>query len=122
MAPPITDTDVRRALQGVIDPELNVSIVELGMLRDVKVEGPDVTVWVALTIAGCPLRTQIRDDIQSKLRGLPGVGKIAVEMGSMDQEERSELMQRARWRARENAAPTEVPASCRVVAVASGKG
>lgn len=118
----ITDADVRRALEGVIDPELNASIVELGMVREVTVEGRDVTVKVALTIAACPLRSQLEKDVESKLRGLPEIGAIRVEMGSMSQEERTELMSKARWKAREAAAPTEVPASCRVISVASGKG
>lgn len=118
----ITEADVRGALNAVIDPELKASIVELGMLRDVEIEGIDVVVTVALTVAACPLRTQIKEDVESKLHGLPGIGQIRVEMGSMDQAQRSELMSRARLKAREDAAPTEVPASSRVVAVASGKG
>jgi ATP-binding protein involved in chromosome partitioning len=122
MTPPITPSAVRAALSDVIDPELHASIVDLGMLTDVAVDGPDVLVKVALTIAGCPLRTQIREDVESKLRALPGVGRVAVEMGEMSQEERSALMAKARWKAREAASPTEVPASARVLAVASGKG
>jgi hypothetical protein len=67
--PPSTD-DVRRMLEGVIDPELHASIVELNMVRDVEV-GDDgaVMVKVALTTAGCPLRSQIQDDVESKVRG-----------------------------------------------------
>ena len=118
----ITADDVRHALEGVIDPELNANIVELGMVRDVKIEGGDVTVTVALTIAGCPLRAQIERDVESKVFGVPGVRTVSVQMGAMDQAERSELMSRARLKARQQAAPTQIPSSCRVVAVASGKG
>jgi ATP-binding protein involved in chromosome partitioning len=118
----ITEEAVRNALRGVIDPELNASITDLGMVTGVQTDGTDVTVKVALTIAGCPLRTQIKNDVENKLRGLPGVGAIAVEIGEMDQAQRSEVMAKARWRAREQAPPTEVPAGCRVIAVASGKG
>jgi ATP-binding protein involved in chromosome partitioning len=121
--PPPTPDEVRRQLSGVIDPELHASIVELGMVRDVRVgDAGEVTVKVALTTAGCPLRTQIRDDVESKVRGLRGVTSVAVEYGEMTQEERSATMQRARWQARENAPTTEVPSSTRVLAVASGKG
>ena len=76
--------DVRRMLAGVIDPELHVSIVELGMVDDVNVT-PDgkVTVKVALTTAGCPLRGQIKSEVQSKLRGLPGVADVHVEYGEI---------------------------------------
>jgi ATP-binding protein involved in chromosome partitioning len=120
--PVITEHDVRRTLDAVIDPELHASIEELGMVTGVDIDGADVTVKVALTVAGCPLRAQIRRDVESKLHGLAGVGEIKVEMGEMTQQERSALMSRARWKARQSAAPTEVPASCRVVAVSSGKG
>ena len=121
--PPPAPEDVRGMLRGVIDPELHADIVELGMVDDIKVE-PDgsVTVRVALTTAGCPLRTQIKQDVESKVRGLPGVTAVAVEYGEMTAEQKTAAMQRARWNARENAAPTEVPSTTRVIAVASGKG
>jgi ATP-binding protein involved in chromosome partitioning len=110
-------------LAGVTDPELHVSIVELGMVRDVRVSDTGlVTVKVALTTAGCPLRGQIKSDVESKVRGLRGVTGVAVEYGEMTQDERSAVMQCARWEARENAPDTQVPSSTRVLAVASGKG
>ena len=117
-----TADDVRRALAGVYDPELHVSIVDLGMVDDVLVEDGRVRVRVALTTSGCPLRTRIRDDVESKVRGLPGVTDVSVEYGEMTAAQKSAAMQRARWQAREQADPTEVPASTRVLAVASGKG
>src|SRR5207245_2319783 len=81
-----------------------------------------VTVEIALTIAGCPLRTQIRQDVESKVRGLAGVTDVAVRMSEMTQDERTALMQRARLKAQERAPETEVPLTTRVLAVASGKG
>ncbi len=121
--PPPSPDDVRGMLAGVIDPELHASIVDLGMVDDVRVD-PDgaVTVKVALTTAGCPLRVQIRQDVESKVRGLPGVTAVKVDYGEMTQEQKAAAMQRARFNARENAAPTEVPSTTRVLAVASGKG
>jgi ATP-binding protein involved in chromosome partitioning len=121
--PPPSPDDVRRMLAGVIDPELHASIVDLGMVDGVRV-GPDgaVVVKVALTTAGCPLRVQIRQDVESKVRGLPGVTAVAVEYGEMTQEQKSAAMQRARFNAREQAGPTEVPSTTRVLAIASGKG
>ncbi len=115
--------DVRRILAGVQDPELHASIVDLGMVDDVRV-GDDglVRVRVALTTAGCPLRGQIKADVASKVRGLPGVRDVEVEYGEMTAAQKSAAMQRARFAARERAEPTEVPASTRVIAVASGKG
>src|SRR6266545_2627867 len=121
--PPPSPDDVRGMLAGVIDPELHASIVDLGMVDDVRVESDGtVVVKVALTTAGCPLRVQIRQDVESKVRGLPGVGAVKVEYGEMTQEQKSAAMQRARFNAREEASPTEVPSTTRVLAVASGKG
>jgi ATP-binding protein involved in chromosome partitioning len=110
-------------LGGVIDPELHASIVDLGMVDDVRVtDDGHVTVKVALTTAGCPLRAQIKRDVESKVAGLPGTTGVKVEYGEMTKEQKSDVMARARFNAREQAAPTEVPATTRVLAVASGKG
>src|SRR5260370_1339118 len=118
-----TPDDVRRILAGVFDPELHASIVDLGMVDDVRVsDDGGVLVRVALTTAGCPLRTQIKTDVESKVHGLPGVRDVQVEYGEMTAAQKSKAMERARWNAREHAEPTEVPGSARVLAVASGKG
>jgi ATP-binding protein involved in chromosome partitioning len=118
-----TEDDVRGMLAGVIDPELHASIVELDMVDEVRIADDGViTVRVALTTAGCPLRGQIKADVASKIRGLSGVTDVVVEYGEMTPEQKTAAMQRARWNAREHAEPTEVPASTRVLAVASGKG
>src|SRR5882672_3678707 len=115
--------DVRGVLAGVLDPELRASIIDLGMVHDVRVEpNGDVVVKVALTTAACPLRGQIGTDVRSKVAGLSGVGEVRVEYDEMTQEERSDLMQKARLRASQAAPATEVPATTRVIAVASGKG
>jgi ATP-binding protein involved in chromosome partitioning len=118
-----TDADVLAVLRGVVDPELGSDIVDLGMVSGVEVAADaHVTVTVALTISGCPLRVQIRDDVKSKVRGLPGVSDVTVRFGEMTQAQRSEVMQRARRKAADNAPDTEVPLTTRVIAVASGKG
>jgi ATP-binding protein involved in chromosome partitioning len=114
---------VRSILAGVRDPELGASIVDLGMLRDVEVSPDgDVRVKVALTTAGCPLRGQIKADVISKVHGLAGVRDVEVEYAEMTQAERSAVMQRARREASNRAPETEVSATTRVIAVASGKG
>jgi ATP-binding protein involved in chromosome partitioning len=110
-------------LRGVVDPELGSDIVDLGMVNGVEIADDGfVTVTVALTISGCPLRVQIRDDVKSKLMGLPGVTGVKVNFGEMDQSQRSQVMQRARLNASRNAPPTQVPLTTRILAVASGKG
>jgi ATP-binding protein involved in chromosome partitioning len=118
-----TDESVRGALYGVIDPELGDNIVDLGMVRDVAIaDDGAVEVKVALTTAGCPLRAQLTNDIQMRVGSVPGVSTVKVTMGEMTGEEKSALMARARWKARENPPVTEIPPTTRVVAIASGKG
>jgi ATP-binding protein involved in chromosome partitioning len=122
-APPPSAADVEHMLAGVHDPELGLSIVELGMLKGVSVDDAgNVNVRIALTTAACPLRGQIQTDVASKVRGLPGVADVTVDYAEMSQTERSELMQRARRHAADHAPTTAVRATTRVIAVASGKG
>ena len=123
LGPPPTPDDVRGILAGVLDPELNVGIVDLGMVKEIEVApNGDVRVKVALTTAACPLRGQIATDVKSKIAGLAGVGVVHVDYGEMTQEERSTLMQRARKEAQLRAPATEVAPTTRVIAVGSGKG
>jgi ATP-binding protein involved in chromosome partitioning len=121
-APPPAE-EVLQLLRGVIDPELGGNIVDLGMATGATVtDDGDVTVEVKLTIGGCPLRGQIKKDVETRIGTHPGVRSVRIEWGEMTPEERSEVMLKARWAARENAPETEVPATTRVLAIASGKG
>ncbi len=115
--------DVFSLLRAVIDPELGADIVSLGMVPDVQISPLGaVVVTVKLTIGGCPLRAQIKKDVESRVALHPGVTDVRIEWGEMNSEERSEVMLKARWNAREHAPDTEIPQSCRVLAIASGKG
>ena len=121
--PPPTPDEARDALRAVIDPELGDNVVDLGMIRSVEVEPSGlVRVAVALTVAGCPLRSQIERDVTGRLSGMAGVTAVELTMGEMDQAERTAVMARARWKAREQAPATAIPPTARVLAVASGKG
>ena len=57
-----TKEEVRQALRNVLDPEIGRPIEDIGMLRDIEVDGGHVTVHVWLTIDGCPLRDRINTD------------------------------------------------------------
>jgi ATP-binding protein involved in chromosome partitioning len=107
----------------VIDPELGDNVVDLGMVRgiDVSPQG-DVTVSLALTVAGCPLRDQLRRDVVGRVESLSGVRRTDVTMGEMSPDEKTALMARARWKASEKGVLTDIPLTARVIAVASGKG
>ena len=114
---------MRAALRMVIDPELGADIVELGMVTAVDVDDDGaVTVEVALTVAGCPLRTQIRTDVETHVGVLEGVSSVTVTTGVMDAAQRAAVMARARLLARDPAPKTDIPDSARVIAIASGKG
>ena len=123
-APPLPTPDqVMELLRGVIDPELGSNIVELGMAKGAEV-GDDgvVTVTVALTTAGCPLRAQIQKDVRARVESDPAVTKVRINWTEMTQEEKSAAMSTARWNAREQAPNSEIPSTTRVVTIASGKG
>ncbi|HZQ78140.1 MAG TPA: Mrp/NBP35 family ATP-binding protein [Acidimicrobiia bacterium] len=118
-----TTEEVWRMLEAVLDPELHASIVDLGMVRDVTVDEDGlVEVLIALTIAACPLRNQIENDVENRLRGLPGVTGVEVRTTAMTADERANLMARARKKAAERAPETQIPLTTRILAVASGKG
>lgn len=123
MNPTPSIDDVYAALRGVRDPELGGDLVELDMVShvDVSPEGV-VTVGIALTIAECPLRSQIETDTSRKIAQLPGVTDVVVKTTAMTKKQRAELMSKARKQAREQAEPTQVRPTTRVLAVSSGKG
>lgn len=123
MPSPLSENAVNHALLGVMDPELGDNVVDLGMVRRVEVSATgEVDVTLALTTAGCPLRAQLMNDVRGRVGSLPGAGEVRVHFGEMTAVQKSQLMQRARWKAREKAVATEIPATTRVIAVASGKG
>jgi len=113
----VTPDDVRQLLRDVVDPELGSDIVELGMVRDVQV-GADgaVSLEIALTTAGCPLKHQIDRDVHAKLPG------ASITWAEMTAAEKAACMDTARFNATQRASTTSVPAMTRVLAVASGKG
>jgi phenylacetate-CoA oxygenase PaaJ subunit len=76
----VTVEEVWQALQTVEDPELPVSIVDLGLVRGVRVDGDDVTVEVTFTAMGCPCIGWIQEDIRTCLARLPGVGRVEVRV------------------------------------------
>ena len=68
------------ALRKVKDPDLNLNIVDLGLVYDVRVEGNDVTVDMSLTSPGCPSGPEIMGDAERVLKALPGVGTVTVNL------------------------------------------
>ncbi len=114
---------VMALLRGVVDPELGSDIVELGMAKGATVDADGlVDVTIALTTSGCPLRAQIQRDVRARIGGLPGVTKVHITWTELTPEEKAAAMSRARWNVAQDSPETAVPATCRVLMVASGKG
>ena len=89
---PVTKEQVIEALDDVLDPELNRSIVQLEMVRSVDISGRGkVQVEVDLTIEGCPMRQEIQRRVSSAVEVLDGVRSVQVTLGVMTDEQRSRL-------------------------------
>ncbi len=122
-AAPPTNAEVEDVLRTVIDPELGADIVSLGMVPGVDVDDRGVvTIGIKLTIGGCPLRADIKREVEQRVGLHPGVTDVRIDWGEMNAEERADVMSKARWHARDNAPDNAVPATCQVLAIASGKG
>jgi ATP-binding protein involved in chromosome partitioning len=85
---PVTNDQIIDALRPVEDPELRRSIVDLGMVRGVQVDGSAVTVQIALTVAGCPLRNEIQQRVSAAATALDGVDTVALDFTVMTDQER----------------------------------
>jgi metal-sulfur cluster biosynthetic enzyme len=74
-----TEAEVRAALADVHDPELPVSVVDLGLIRGVQVEGTAVTVRMTFTSIACPCTEVLKEDVAVAVRALDGVDEARVE-------------------------------------------
>ncbi|MCC6224299.1 MAG: Mrp/NBP35 family ATP-binding protein [Thermoleophilia bacterium] len=117
-----TRDDVLKALERVIDPELRRSVVELEMVRDVRIDAGEVAVTIALTVPGCPLRASFQEQVERELGPLPGVERVSLAFDVMSPEEKAALTAKLRGGVTGRAKGLSVDARTRVVAVASGKG
>jgi ATP-binding protein involved in chromosome partitioning len=133
----VSREQVVEALRPVEDPELHRSIVELGMLRDVQIgRKGDVHLLVALTVAGCPLRNEITNRVQTAVRAVPGVRDVGLDFTVMTDQEREDLRKHlhgdshatagthaAHGHAEGRAIPFAQPGNkTRPILIASGKG
>ncbi len=68
------------ALRDVADPEWPVSIVDMGLVYGVAVEGATIAITLTLTSTGCPCMDMIRDDVRERLLRLPGVEDVKIAL------------------------------------------
>jgi len=79
-AEPITEELVKLALRRVKDPELNLNIIDLGLVYEIRVDEQKVSVDMSLTSPGCPSGPEIMGDVERQLRELPGVQDVEVNL------------------------------------------
>jgi len=92
---PVTADQIIDALRPVQDPELHRSIVDLGMVRRAEPRSDgSVSVLIALTVAGCPLRNEIQNRVNGAVLPLEGVTSVDLEFTVMTDQEREELRTR----------------------------
>ena len=76
-----SEEQVREALKSVVDPELGINIVDLGLVYVVEIaEGGDVDIQYTLTTMGCPIGPLIEDQMRAFLAPLDGIGEVRPEM------------------------------------------
>jgi ATP-binding protein involved in chromosome partitioning len=113
---------ILKALENVIDPELRRPVTELDMVREVEIDGGDVSVTIALTVAGCPLRESFQAQVVEHVGAVPGVERVRLGFDVMSPEEKSALSTKLRGGVAERSKGISVDRNTRVLAIASGKG
>ena len=115
---------VRGAIEKVQDPEIHRSLGELGMVREISVADGAVAVTVALTIAGCPLKDTLTNDVTAAAMSVDGVSSVDITFTSMTDEERAALTADLRGgTAQQREIRVARPGSkTRIIGVSSGKG
>ena len=132
----ISKEQALQALQPIQDPELHRSIVDLGMVRSIEIDGSTVEVEIALTIAACPMRTTIENSVVEAIESLDGGLECNIDFGVMTDEERSRVTEVVHGNPSETAGSqpahghaegrlipfAEADSPTRVLLIASGKG
>jgi len=120
----VTQEQVMEALKGVIDPELRRSIVELGMVREVRIEGKSVKVTIALTVPNCPLQDDIARDAAQAVDEIEAGLEVEIALTSMTEAEREKMRETLRGSSRQepNFPAGNLNRIKTVIAVMSGKG
>jgi ATP-binding protein involved in chromosome partitioning len=132
----VTEADVVEALRPVEDPELHRSIVDLGMVKGVAIDGGVAAVRIALTVAGCPLRNEIQNRVSTAVVALDGIDRVDLDFTVMTDDERAAVREmlhgdpastagtnQGHGHAEGRVIPFADPSSTtRVLLIASGKG
>jgi ATP-binding protein involved in chromosome partitioning len=107
----LDSTTVLDALKVVRDPDLNRDIVSLGFVKNLTIDGGDVSFTIELTTPACPVKDQMRDQARAAVRSIPGVANVSVQMSARVREAVGSEGQK------------QTPAGVKnVIAVGAGKG
>jgi ATP-binding protein involved in chromosome partitioning len=117
-----SEVGIREALRDVRDPEIGRDLIALNMIRNVDIEGGKVTVGVALTTSGCPLKHRIMTDVRDRLMMIDGVEDVEVDFGVMTDSDRQNLLTSLHGGPSELAPAFKDDSKTRIIAVVSGKG
>jgi ATP-binding protein involved in chromosome partitioning len=117
-----SEAGIREALRDVRDPEIGRDLIALNMIRNVDIEGGKVTVGVALTTSGCPLKHRIMTDVRDRLMMIDGIEDVEVDFGVMTDSDRQNLLTSLHGGPSELAPAFKDDSKTRIIAVVSGKG
>jgi len=106
---PVTETQVLDALKNVIDPDLHRDIVTLGFIKELLIDGDNVSFKVQLTTPACPVKEIIEAECEERVLAIEGVASVSIEMT-------------AQVRQRETKQDDLIPNVKHCIAIASGKG
>jgi ATP-binding protein involved in chromosome partitioning len=109
----VSPSAVLDALRPIIDPDFGKSIVDLGFITNLKIEGGDVSFDIELTTPACPIKAEFEKAARERVLALDGVENVRVSMTSQT---------RGRTTVPETASSGTLPGVKNVIAVASGKG
>ncbi len=76
----LTTETIWSTLATILDPEFGLNIVDMGLVYDVKLDGPNVAVAMTLTTPSCPAGDMIFDGARAALSALPGIGEVRVDL------------------------------------------
>jgi ATP-binding protein involved in chromosome partitioning len=107
----VNEQAVMTAMSKVMDPELNQDLVKLGMVKELKIDGANVSLKIELTTPACPLKDKIQKDAEAALKTVPGIGAIQINWGA-----------RVRAAPAGSATETMLPGVKNVILVGAGKG
>jgi len=76
----VTKQDVMKVLKKCYDPEIGISLVDLGLIYDVQVKNDKVNIKMTLTTPGCPMHSFMINDVEENVKKLKGVKEVKVEL------------------------------------------